>query len=101
MIRHKFGAVKCEKDGIKFPSKLERDYYNRLKLLQKAGEVLFFLRQVPFDLPGGITYRLDFMVFYAHGEVELIETKGHMTKDAEIKIKQVEDIYNVNIKIVR
>ncbi len=101
MLRHKFSAVRCEKDGIKFSSKLEREYYNKLNLLKKAGEILFFLRQVPFDLPGGITYRLDFMVFYACGEVELVETKGYMTKDAQIKIKQVEDLYNVNIKIVR
>lgn len=105
-MRHKFGAKKCELDGLKFPSILEKNYYVILKHLQKTGEVLFFLRQVPFNLPGGITYRLDFMVFYAPknenlgGSIEFIETKGYMTADARIKIAQTEDIYGIKIKIV-
>lgn len=40
--KHKFGAIPCERNGKKFPSKLERRYYDKLQILQKTGEVLFF-----------------------------------------------------------
>lgn len=97
----KYGAIRCESDGIKFPSKLERDYYVKLKALQKSGEVLFFLRQVGFDLVGGVRYFADFQVFYASGEVEFIDTKGVLTDISKLKIKQVEALYPIEIKVVR
>jgi len=100
MIRHKFGAIRCERDGIKFPSKLERNYYDQLVLLQKAGNVLFFLLQPKFNLPGGVTYLADFLVFYADGNAEFVDTKGKDTPISLLKRKQVEDIYPVKIKIV-
>lgn len=99
-LRHKFSAKMTECDGIKFPSKKEATYYKQLKFLQKSGEVLFFLRQVPFDLPGGIKYRLDFMEFHRNGDVILTEVKGYHTEMGKLKIKQVEDLYNVLIRIV-
>ena len=104
-MKHKFFAKKCETDGIKFPSKLERDYYLFLKRMKESGSVLFFLRQIPFLLPGGVTYRLDYLVFYAPnkeelGDIEFVEVKGYMTKDAAIKIKQTEDLYGIKIKII-
>ena len=67
--RHKYGAVRCEADGIKFPSKLEKRYFEKLKLMVKAGELVMFLRQPLFDLPGGVTYRADFMEFHNEGTV--------------------------------
>lgn len=97
---HKFGAIRTEVDDHKFSSKLEAKYYQRLKLLQQTGEVLFFLLQVPFHLPGGTKYVTDFQVFYSDGRVEFIDTKGVMTPMSSLKIKQVESIYPVEIKIV-
>src|SRR5260221_14020362 len=99
MIRHKFNAKHCEADGKKFPSKLERSYYNQLKIRQSSGEVLFFLRQTPFDLPG-MKYVVDFTVFLASGEVEFIDTKGKDTPMSKAKRKAVEELYPVTIKIV-
>lgn len=99
-VRHKFGAVKCERDGKKFPSKLEARYYDQLKLRQKLGEVLFFLRQVAFDLAGGVRYVCDFQVFLADGTVEFIDTKGRDTPMSIAKRKMVEDLYPLQIKIV-
>lgn len=100
VIRHKFRAQKCESDGFKFPSKLEARYYAQLKLKQLAGEVLFFLRQVPFHLPGGVKYIADFQVFYADGSVQFIDTKGKDTPLSSSKRKIVESIYPIQIKIV-
>ena len=100
-IRHKYNAKACEADGIKFPSKLERAYYMRLKRLQESGEVLFFLRQTPFHLPGGIKYVVDFQIFTSSGEVVFVDTKGYDTPASKIKRKQVEAIYPVEIEIVK
>lgn len=98
--RHKFGAIKCEQDGKKFPSKLEARYYNRLLTLQKAGEVVFFLMQVPFHLPGGVKYVVDFQIFYANGEISFVDTKGKDTTLSIAKRKIVENIYPIQIEIV-
>lgn len=98
--KHKFGAIPCERNGLKFPSKLERSYYDRLQILQKAGEVLFFLRQIPFDLPGKVRYVCDFQVFYANGDVSFVDTKGKDTALSQTKRKMVEDLYPVMIEIV-
>lgn len=99
-IRHKFFAKPTGCDGIKFPSKKEANYYRQLQMAQKAGIVLFFLRQVPFSLPGGVTYRCDFQVFYVSGEVYFIDVKGMKTKEYIAKKKMVEALYPVTIREV-
>jgi len=76
----------------------EARYYSDLKFQQKGGIVLFFLRQVPFDLPGGVKYKVDFQVFYTDGNVEFIEVKGFKTKDYIMKKKMVESLYPVKIE---
>ncbi len=98
--RHKFGAISCERDGKKFPSRLERKYYDQLKLRQIAGEVIFFLCQVPFAIGGGVKYVCDFQVFLSDGTVEFIDTKGRDTAMSIAKRKIVEALYPVEIKIV-
>ncbi|MCZ5495909.1 DUF1064 domain-containing protein [Escherichia coli] len=50
-----------------------------MKLLRKAGRVVTFLMQVPFHLPGGVVYKLDFMVFYDDGTIDCVDTKGVRT----------------------
>jgi hypothetical protein len=79
---------------------LEGRYYDQLKLRQSTGEVVFFLRQIPFDLPGGVKYVCDFQVFLSDGSVEFIDTKGRDTQMSIAKRKIVEDLYPVEIKIV-
>lgn len=98
--KHKYGAVKVEFDGIRFDSKKEGKYYNELKLRVQAGEVIFFLRQTPFHLPGGTTYRVDFQEFHSNGTVHFVDVKGFKTKEFIRAKKQVEDIYPVEIEIV-
>ncbi len=99
-MRHKFNAIRTERDGKSFPSKLEAKYYDMLKLRQKAGEVVFFLRQVPFDLPGGVRYVVDYVVFLANFDVEFVDVKGRDTPLSIAKRKMVEDLYPIKIKIV-
>lgn len=99
--KHKFKAVACQSDSIKFGSKAEASYYNRLKTLKESGEILFFLRQVPFDLPGSTKYFVDFQVFYADGTVAFIDVKGMSTPMFILKKKQVESLYPIEIEIVK
>lgn len=99
MIRHKFNSVRCEEDGIKFSSKAERAYYLQLKARQRLGEVIFFLMQTRFDLPGGVRHVIDFTVFLSDGTVEFVDTKGFDTPMGKLKRKMVEDLYPVKIKV--
>lgn len=101
MIKHKFHAVACQADEINFSSKAERNYYHSLKALKKAGQVVFFLMQVPFHLPGKTKYIVDFQVFYADGTVDFVDVKGIETDVFKIKKRQVEEIYPIKIKIVK
>jgi len=98
--KNKFGAKPTTIDGIRFSSKKEGDWYRNLQHRQNIGEIKCFLRQVPFHLPGGIRYVIDFMIINNDDTVEFIECKGYMTQVASIKIKQASDIYKVKINVV-
>ncbi len=101
-IRHKYGAKRTERDGIKFDSKLEARYYSKLVDQKASGVVIQFLRQVPFHLPGGVRYVCDFLVFWADGNVEFVDTKGVETQAFKNKVKQVEELYfPIKISVVK
>lgn len=95
---HKFKAVLTERDGQVFHSKKEARFYDGLVLLKRQGEVVFFLRQVPFHLPGGVRYIVDFQVFWADGTVSFIDVKGVRTAAYIRNKKQVETLYPVTIE---
>ncbi len=97
--KHKFSAERTELDGIKFPSKKEKNYYAQLLVRQRIGEVVFFLRQVPFHLPGGTKYVVDFQEFMADGTVRFVDVKGFQTKEFIRAKKQVEAMYPVQIEL--
>ena len=101
-LKHKFKAKPCQADNIKFGSKKERAYYEKLKILQKTGVVIGFLRQIPVHFSSGIKYVMDFLVFYADGSCEAIEVKGFETKTWIMKKKMLEDEYPwLPIKVVK
>jgi len=105
MAKHKFKRNKYNvspkdrrmRDGITFDSLKEAKYYDELKLRMKSGDVIFFLRQTPFHLPGRVSYRCDFTVFKADGHVEFIDVKGYDTPASKMKRKIVEAQYPVEI----
>lgn len=117
---NKYNATITEIDGIKFRSKKEAKRYQELKLLQKAGEVLYFIRQPKFDLPGGVTYTADFLVvwkgskkkdavwgvinpfleFIEFNEICIEDVKGMKTKEFIMKKKMVESLYPVKIEVI-
>lgn len=79
-------------DGTKFQSQFECRYYNRLKLLQQAGEVQSFERQVRYELAvNGVLicdYLLDFKITFADGHVEYVDTKSTATVTPIYKMKK-------------
>lgn len=95
--RSKYNNIKTLVDGITFDSKAEADYYCLLKILRSNNDVQYFLRQVPFDLPGNTKYRCDFMVCHHDNRIEYIDVKGAVTATFKLKKKQVEALYPVEI----
>lgn len=96
----KYGNHPTSVDGFRFDSKREANHYRQLKLRVAAGEVLFFLRQVPFHLPGNTRYVVDFLEFHSDGSVHVVDAKGKETQTFRLKKRQVEQLYPVRIELV-
>ena len=96
----KYNSVSIVKKDIRFDSKLEASYYEHILILQRTKIISYHLRQVPFHLPGGVKYLVDFVLFYPCGKVRYIDVKGVFTDKSRIKIKQVVDLFPVNIEIM-
>ena len=99
-FKHKYNAKPTVVDGIRFDSQKEARYYSELKLRQQAGEILFFLRQVPIHLPGGTKLVIDFQEFHSDGTVHFVDVKGVMTDVFKIKKREVETQYPFEVEIV-
>ncbi len=109
-MKHKYHASPTESHGIRFDSKREARYYDVLLLRVRAGDVIQFLRQVPFHLPGGVRYVCDFLEFHRDGTVHFVDVKAwnekkqafYLTKEFIRNKKMVEDLYApIKIEIVR
>ena len=110
-IESKYKNKKTVVDGIEFDSQKEANYYAKLKLLQRAGEVKEIELQPEFELlprfkKNGKTYRpikyiADFKVTYSDGRVEIVDVKGHKTEVFRLKEKMFEYQYpEYRLKIV-
>jgi len=85
-------------DGITFQSKKEANFYKCLLTLRRVGDIRRIHRQVIFDLPGGTTYRVDFMIIKPDGCIKYVDVKGHRTAMFIMKKKQVEALYKIVIE---
>lgn len=95
------GAKKCEWNGIKFDSQLERDFYQYITVLK-----IPFKHQVTYELQEGFvcagakiraitwTPDFDFGTF-------IIDTKGHSTQQAEMRIKMFKYKYRIPVYIFK
>ena len=102
--RSKYGNRRTEVDCIKFDSKHEADTYKALMLRVKAGELKAVLRQVRFDLPGGIRYVADFVTIAPDMRIEgVYDAKSEITKKNRVYInkkKQLKACWGIEIKEV-
>lgn len=98
--KSKYGNVITVVDGIRFDSKREATYYGTLKARQAAGEVEYFLRQVPIHLPGGTKLVVDFLVFFADRRApQYIDVKGKETDVFRLKKREVEHHYPIKVQL--
>lgn len=99
--RSKYGNERVTVDGMTFDSQHEADYYfSELLPRKQNGELKLLLRQVPFELPGGIKYICDFFTVDRAGEVTVIDAKSEATRQNRVYInkkKQVKALYGLEI----
>ena len=111
-MRSKYNNIKTTIDGIEFDSRKEADYYCKLKLLKRAGEIKDFGLQPRYELQPGfdkngkrhrpITYVADFIVDNLDGTTDIIDIKGVETQVFKIKQKLFEYKYpGKNLKVIK
>lgn len=110
MRKAKYGNKKVVHDGITFDSALEAKYYDYLKTLQAQGIVASFELQPRFVLlpkfeKNGkkyreIGYNADFTVRYADGHTEVVDIKGMVTQQFELRKKLFEYRYPHELKLL-
>lgn len=108
---NKYHNKKIAYDGHKFDSKKEANYYNQLKLLQRAGLIRdlelqkTFILQPSFKLNNKtrrqITYIADFTyVSTEDNKIHVIDVKGFKTDVYNVKKKMFEYKYGIEIEEV-
>lgn len=95
----KYGNQPIVIDGERFDSKLEWRCCEWLRVRERERQVLWFTRQVPFRLEGGVVYRADFLAVLAAGGVEVIDAKGRDTRESRNKRKQVKARYGFEVML--
>ena len=100
--RQKYGNRRVEIGGMKFDSQHEANVYMELMLRVRAGELKCVLRQVPFDLPGGIRYIADFVAILPDMRIEgVYDAKSEATKKNRVYInkrKQMKACLGIEIR---
>jgi len=99
----KYGNIITEYNGQRFHSRKEARYAALLDIRKKAGDLQYYLRQVPFHLPGNTVYKCDFMVVEpdrdgVHERIRYIDVKGFRTQAFIRSKKHVESVYGVTIE---
>lgn len=85
----KYRNVKTTVDGTTYDSKHEAAMHEELELTRKAGEIRALLTQVPFELPGGVVYKADFVTLNNDGTYTVLDAKSPATrKDKAYRIKR-------------
>jgi len=103
--KNKYNAQRTEYNGVTYDSKKEAEYAQLLDAKVTACDLSYWLRQVPFDLPGGVKYRADFVTFEQVADtslydVHVIDAKGYQTKEFKIKAKLFRAKYGQEIELV-
>lgn len=86
--RQKYGNRRVEVDGMKFDSQHEAQVHAELMLRVRAGALKVVLRQVAFDLPGGIRYIADFMTIDHENRVTVYDAKSEITRKNRVYINK-------------
>lgn len=99
--KNKYRAKPVSIDGYRFDSKREADRYCELLILQKHGDVKYFLVHPVLRLPGRTKYECDFQIFWNNGRVSYEDVKGVETQVFRLKKRQVEELYPIKIEVLK
>ena len=109
--RSKYRNKKVQLDGHTFDSKAEARYYQQLKLMERAGEILFFRLQPRYRLLDGfekhgkkhrpVDYVADFEIHHKDGSIEVVDVKGMQTQVFKIKEKMFNAKYPHKLTLVK
>lgn len=104
---NKYGARKTVLDGITFDSRAEANYYAKLKLRERAGEVGGVELQPRFKLLGPkgeliCTYIADF-AFWDHHEdrFRVVDVKGVETAVFKLKRKMMRILKGIEVEVAK
>lgn len=100
MTTSKYKAKQTIIGNRKFPSQKEAKRYVELMRMWEAGEILYFLPQVPLELDkdGSARYRVDFQVHWPDKTVTYEDVKGMKTDMYKLKKKLIEARYKIKIQ---
>jgi len=87
--RHKYDAQRTVFDGVSYDSKAEATRARELNLLEAAGEIGRWKRQVPVELVKGFSCRVDFLVFSTDNTSEHFEDVKGMETQRSRDIKRL------------
>lgn len=92
-MKNNFQALGRLKQGVR--NKTEAEYEQRLELLKKAGEILWYrFESVNLRLADSTFYKPDFLVMDKDCSLAIHEIKGsYITDDAKTKLKIAADMY--------
>lgn len=110
MAYNKYGAKKTEVDGIVFDSKAEAKYYLQLKWMKQGKQIKDFKLQPRFLLQEAfkkdgktirkIEYVADFEIHNLDGSIEIVDVKGHKTKEFLLKEKMFNKRYPHKLTLI-
>lgn len=87
-VRNKYGAKRCEYQGISFASMGERDCFIYFQLLEKAKLISHLKCQIKVNLTAGISLKVDFTYLDCElNQIVYAEFKGFQTRDWLMKKK--------------
>lgn len=101
IIQNKYRNKITIVDDIKFSSKKEANYYGKLKLLLKSGDVISFERQVKyhFELNGVKIgyYVADFVINWKTTGIRVVDVKGMRLPIYNLKKKMMKAFHNIDV----
>lgn len=85
--KNKFHRTVVNFDGYRFDSKVEFDYYMRLKIFKAAGTIKDFTVHPKIALAAGIEYVADYSVTDNNGAVRIVDVKCDATITSTFRLK--------------
>jgi len=108
--RRKFGNTPTDYESplvgqMKYPSKKQAERAKQLDLLWQAGEIRWWLPEIPIRLRAYTDdrqrlMRVDFLILWADGQLTWEDSKGVATEAWKLKADLVRDQYGIDVRIV-